>query len=128
MSTATVIQPDTHNGKIQIDAADNQHIVIRGEQINHPILLCKNQSVKWTPKCIIELTLNDFSWLIDQRPEIILVGTGEIVKPLSATLIQQMHELQIGIEFMQTRSAAKTFSLLLCDQRQVGAALFFGQM
>jgi uncharacterized protein len=55
--------------------------------------------------------------------EILLVGTGRDVSGFPATLRQRFREAGIGLDVMQTGAAARTYNVLVAENRKVGAAL-----
>jgi len=55
--------------------------------------------------------------------EILLIGTGVDLVPLSSLLRLRLREVAIGAEVMATGSAVRTFNVLLADERAVAAAL-----
>ncbi|MCW8871796.1 MAG: MTH938/NDUFAF3 family protein [Xanthomonadales bacterium] len=56
-------------------------------------------------------------------PEIVLVGTGaEQVFP-APELMMCFYRRQVGVEFMNTRAACRTFNVLVSEHRRVVAAL-----
>ena len=55
--------------------------------------------------------------------ELLLLGTGVEVVPVSAALRVRFREARIGLEVMQTGAAARTFNVLVAENRKVGAAL-----
>jgi uncharacterized protein len=57
------------------------------------------------------------------NPEIVLVGTGaEQIFP-APELLMCFYRRQVGVEFMNTRAACRTFNVLVSEQRRVVAAL-----
>jgi uncharacterized protein len=55
--------------------------------------------------------------------ELLLLGTGVEVAPVSAALRVRLREARIRLEVMQTGAAARTFNVLIAENRKVGAAL-----
>ena len=55
--------------------------------------------------------------------EVLLVGTGEELRPLSADLKQAFRDLKVVAEPMSTGGAVRTYNVLLAEERPVGAAL-----
>jgi uncharacterized protein len=55
--------------------------------------------------------------------EILLVGTGGDLVPLSPALRQRLRETAIGAEVMATGAAVRTYNVLLAEGRAVAAAL-----
>lgn len=55
--------------------------------------------------------------------EILLIGAGGDLVPLSPALRQRLREAAIGAEVMATGAAVRTFNVLLAEGRAVAAAL-----
>ena len=55
--------------------------------------------------------------------QILLVGTGADIVPLSAALKERCREAGIVAEPMSTGAAVRTFNVLLAEERAVAAAL-----
>ena len=55
--------------------------------------------------------------------ELILFGTGDVVRPLSPAVASYLAERGIGYEVLQSTNAAATFNLLSEEQRFVMAAI-----
>ncbi|MDJ1157122.1 MTH938/NDUFAF3 family protein [Chelatococcus sp. SYSU_G07232] len=55
--------------------------------------------------------------------ELLLVGTGEDLVPLSEPLRWSLREAGIAFEVMPTGAAARTYNVLLAEGRRVAAAL-----
>ncbi len=55
--------------------------------------------------------------------EIFLIGTGDQHVPLAPALRDALREAGLRVDIMATGPAARTYNILLGDQRKVGAAL-----
>lgn len=55
--------------------------------------------------------------------EVLLIGTGGALVPLSAAVRSGLREVAIGAEVMATGPAVRTFNVLLAEGRAVAAAL-----
>jgi uncharacterized protein len=55
--------------------------------------------------------------------EHLLIGTGIELAPLEPRLVQSLRQAGIRVEPMQTGAAARTYSILLAENRRVAAAL-----
>ena len=55
--------------------------------------------------------------------EILLVGTGRDLAGFPAALSQRFQEVGIGLDVMQIGVAARTYNVLVAENRRVGAAL-----
>ena len=57
------------------------------------------------------------------RPRILVVGCGRAFAPRPDGLDAAMREAGIGVEWMDTGAACRTFNVLLLEDREVAAAL-----
>lgn len=71
-----------------------------------------------------ELNESDFDELLDANPEVIIVGTGATNIFPPRELVFAMARRGIGLEVMDTTAAARTFNVLVGEDRQVAAVLF----
>ncbi|GEP11882.1 Mth938-like domain-containing protein [Methylobacterium gnaphalii] len=58
-----------------------------------------------------------------ERIELLLIGTGLDIVPLPEALRRRLKESGIGLDVMQTGAAARTYNILLGENRKVAAAL-----
>lgn len=58
-----------------------------------------------------------------ERIELLLVGTGIDIAPFPEALRRRLKEAGIGLDAMQTGAAARTYNILLGENRKVAAAL-----
>ncbi len=61
--------------------------------------------------------------LLDPPPEFILFGTGATLDRPPPALVSALEERDIGIEAMDTRAAARAWTLLRSEGRWISAAL-----
>lgn len=79
--------------------------------------------IDWTVQRPQDLCEASLELVFRLRPEIVLVGTGpEHVFP-DGELLMCFYRRQMGVEFMNTRAACRTFNVLVSEQRNVVAAL-----
>ncbi len=78
----------------------------------------------WTQKSLSELVVEDFEDLLDQQPEVVLLGTGASNRFAPRELTFGFARLGIGFETMDTKAAARTFNVLAGEDRRVAAVLF----
>ena len=55
--------------------------------------------------------------------ELLLVGTGLDIVPLPDSLRRWLKDAGIGLDVMQTGAAARTYNILMAENRKVAAAL-----
>jgi len=112
-------------GRAPIDAYGNGGF--RFADMSHRgSLLCLPSGIYgWVAKDVDSLAEEDFARLLDEAGEIqiLLVGTGPTLKPLPQGLRQRLQETGMAVEIMSTGAAARTFNVLLAEERAVAAAL-----
>jgi uncharacterized protein len=59
----------------------------------------------------------------EEGVELLLLGTGLDVVPVSEALRRRFREARIGLDVMQTGAAARTYNILAAENRRVAAAL-----
>ncbi len=79
----------------------------------------------WEPTSGQGLAPEDFALVFAEAAdiELLLLGTGPDVIPVSETLRWRFREAAIRLDVMQTGAAARTYNILLAENRQVAAAL-----
>ena len=79
----------------------------------------------WAPTAAQALTADDFEAVVDESAdiELLLVGTGKDVVPLAEPVRWRLREAGLRLDVMQTGAAARTYNILLGENRAVAAAL-----
>jgi len=61
--------------------------------------------------------------LTEPAPEVLILGTGRLTTFPSANILSYLAERHIGFECMDSRSAARTYNILVGEGRNVSAAI-----
>lgn len=78
----------------------------------------------WQAVGVAELTQAALEPLLALQPELIVVGTGSQQTLPDRELMFAMARAGIGLEFMDTPAAARTFNVLVNEARSVAAVLY----
>ena len=78
----------------------------------------------WRPSSFFDLEMEDFSFLADLTPEIVILGTGATQHFPHPSLTEPLIKNRIGLEIMDTAAACRTYNILISEGRRVAAALF----
>ena len=85
-----------------------------------------DQPLEWRPTAVETLTINDFEAVIAAgraTSEFVLLGTG-VVQALPPRAVRDaLQACGLGLEFMSTEGAARTYSVLMSDGRRCAVAL-----
>lgn len=77
----------------------------------------------WAPPAPGDWSTDDVDRLMDLEPELVVVGTGWSPVLPPRELVFAMARRGIGIEFMDTPAAARTFNILVAEGRRPVALL-----
>lgn len=69
------------------------------------------------------VSLEDLAPALEFEPELIVVGAGAAPCPPDVDLMADLAERAIGLEYMLTPAACRTFNVLIHEGRRVAAAL-----
>jgi len=87
------------------------------------LLLTPEKAALWTPPPLAELTVADVEALLAADPEFLLLGTGPVQAFPPRAFVAALDERGIGVEAMDSRAAARAWSLLRGEGRRIAAAL-----
>jgi len=115
---------DDNNAQYQIRAYAPGTITINDKTLSKSIIITPTQLIEnWAPQSVAELTTESLQIIADTRPDILLIGTGATMVFLSAEIYGPLINLGIGVEFMDTSAACRTYNALSAENRNVAAAL-----
>lgn len=78
---------------------------------------------RWTASSFETLALADFDLLASLDAEIVLLGTGDLLRFPPAQLLQPIMRARKGLEVMDNHAACRTYNVLAGEGRKVAAAL-----
>lgn len=112
-------------GRAPIDAYGEGGFRFADMSHRGPILCLPSGIYGWAPADPDALALEDFSKVLAEAAEIeiLLVGTGREIRRLPQSLREALSAARISADAMSTGAAARTFNVLLAEDRAVAAAL-----
>ena len=112
-------------GRAPIDAYGNGGF--RFAEMSHrgSILALPSGMHAWDISSPAQFSRTAFAPVFAEGPEIemLLIGTGADPAPLTEDLRWLFREARIGVDAMTTAAAARTYNILLAENRRVAAAL-----
>ena len=78
----------------------------------------------FVPPPLEDLALSHFEMLLEDEPELVILGTGERTLFPPRELTFAFARRRIGLEVMDTAAAARTFNVLAGEGRRVAAVLY----
>lgn len=111
--------PDVKSGLIDEWDADNHLGIIRKS-----ISLRTNGMIKdWPPQTREDFKSEHFMHFAEDKPEIILFGTGQQLHFPPQECLSILQQQNIGYEVMDTAAACRTFNVLAAEDRDVILAM-----
>jgi uncharacterized protein len=112
-------------GRAQIDAYGNGGFRFADMSHRGSLLLLPSGIYGWEMDASMPLSVENFRRVLDDAAgiEVLLVGTGDRLRPLPAELKAALKAKGIASDPMSTGAAIRTFNIMLAEQRAVAAAL-----
>jgi uncharacterized protein len=112
-------------GRFTIDAYGNGGFRFADMSHRGSILVLPSGIRAWPVAHAAEVTEASLADLFAEAGELelVLLGTGQEIAQVSEELRWRFRDFGIGLDVMQTGAAARTFNILLAENRKVGAAL-----
>ncbi len=90
------------------------------------LLLLDDVASDWRPTSPAEITPRDFAEVIAKGvgvSEFVLLGAGLVQSLPSREVRDALRQAGLGLEFMSTEAAARTYGVLMSEGRRVAVAL-----
>lgn len=110
-------------GDLKIHSYEPGRLRIRDRIFDHSLIITPDSVTPWEISDALSLDAAAMLALSEQRPDVLLLGTGarQIFPP--AAVRHVLLGRGIGLEIMSTAAAARTYNILLSEDRRVVAAL-----
>jgi len=117
-------QPDSLAGTNAVSRHERGAVWVNGVRWGHSVLVPWRGDVQpWAPGEVQALAASHFEQVLALKPELVIFGSGERLKFVSAALYRSLIEARVGIETMDTAAACRTYNVLASEGRSVVAAL-----
>ena len=124
VTTSLSAQPAS--GAFGINAYGPGFLEVNGVRYTSPLILHPETGPEPQPELRLEqLTADWLHQLKPRAPEIVLIGTGEKQRFLSASALAPLMSARIGVECMSLGAACRTFNVLVSEGRKTIAVLLF---
>jgi len=118
------INPLLPKSTLLFTAYDDDYIEINRERYYSGLCIHQGEIIApWGPPRLHELGTEYLADFVEQPPEILILGAGRLTAFPGAEIMQCMADHHIGFECMDTRSAARTYNILVAEGRTVTAAM-----
>ena len=115
---------DSQEDGYVITAYDSSSITINGKMFSQSLVVANTQlNENWDIASIELLTPNHIDLVLSFKPELILIGTGSKLTFPAIEVYAGIIERGIGVDFMDTGAACRTYNILMSEGRDVVAGL-----
>jgi uncharacterized protein len=90
------------------------------------LLILDDAPLSWRPASLADVTPDDFAAVIEAGPtvsEFVLMGTGATQMLPPREVRDALRAARLGLEFMSTEAAARTYGVLVSEGRRIAVAL-----
>ena len=99
------------------------YVMVNNVRHEKNIIVLPERLMQWDVAAFQALSGQDFEFLANLAPEIVLLGTGSDLRFPHPSLSQSLADARIGLEVMNTPAACRTYNILMAEGRKVAAAL-----
>jgi len=115
-------------GRISISAPFNRSLeqpeIPAEEVLTQSFIMTPSQLIRnWPPRAVDEICAEHLEIAADLNPEVLLIGTGDILVFPDVKLTYQLMDRGIGVEVMDTAAACRTYNVLMHEGRRVALAM-----
>ena len=106
----------------------DDYVIINHERYSQPSLLVTPNDIllDWQVINFSALQVHHFTEILQQQPELALLGTGNRLRFPHPHLSAALTNAGIGLEVMDTKAACRTYNILVAEGRRVVVALLLG--
>lgn len=121
------LHPDQPSVLNTVTAYGEGFVEVNATRYESPLLVSPEAPTQVWPVAGFEaLQEADFAPILALAPDVVLLGTGARQRFPHPGLTRALMTARIGVEFMDTRAACRTYNILMAEGRRVVAALLPG--
>ncbi|MGK2284566.1 Mth938-like domain-containing protein [Pedomonas sp. V897] len=89
------------------------------------VIVTPERMEAWPVTDLASARVEDFQLVTTEQPpiEVLLLGTGPAMRRPPAALLEGLKAAGLAVDFMDSRAAARTYNVLVAENRRVAAAL-----
>ena len=104
------------------------YVAVNGVRYETSLIVMPDRITEdWKVLDLEALDQHDIEALVALKPELLLLGTGDVLRCPDPRLLANRTRAGIGAEVMDTRAACRTYNILAEEGRNVAAALIIPQ-
>ncbi len=108
-----------------ITAYGDDYVAVNAERHGESLIVTPQRVLGWDVAAFDRLSPESFSFVEEDRPEILLLGTGPRQRFPHPSIVAALAAAGVGVEVMDLKAACRTYNILVAEERKVAAALLF---
>lgn len=115
---------DSQDEGYVITAYAEKSVSINGKSFSQSLIITKTElNENWNVHAIEALQADHIDQILAFKPELIIIGTGDKLIFPAVEVYAGIIEQGLGVDFMDTRAACRTYNILMSESRHVVAGL-----
>jgi len=115
---------DSQDEGYVITAYGDNTVSVNGKVFEHSLILANTEfSENWGLAAIEQLAADHIEQVLSFDPELIIIGTGDKLVFPPVEIYSAIIKRGIGVDFMDTHAACRTYNILMGEGRGVVAGL-----
>jgi uncharacterized protein len=103
---------------------DQSGVEINAKRFDYSVLVMPETPPRaWDVSRFEDLTAAHFEQIASDKPDVVVLGTGERQRFVHPRLIASLSDQRIGVESMDSHAACRTYNILMGEGRKVTLAL-----
>ena len=99
------------------------YVMVNGARHETNLIVLPDRILAWSAAGFESLAAEDFDALTRLDLEVVLLGTGAMLRFPRPQITRALAEAKIGLEVMDVQAACRTYNILAAEERRVAAAL-----
>jgi uncharacterized protein len=106
---------------------DASGVEINAERFNYSLTVMPERPPRaWPVARFEDLTAAHFEEIASDKPDVVVLGTGERQRFVHPKLVASLSALHVGVDCMDSQAACRTYNVLMGEGRKVTLALIIG--
>ncbi|RMB05026.1 Mth938-like domain-containing protein [Eilatimonas milleporae] len=124
-SGGIILQAQGAEDRLLVEGYGDGGFRLLGRRFDGGVIVLPSGVYPVTAKTVTELDISDFGRLLsaDPKPELVLIGTGTAMALVPSAVRDALGQAGVGCDMMDTGAAARTYNVLLMEDRHVAALL-----
>lgn len=114
------------SGQYLFTGYENDRVFINRQPYSSSLIVMPDSVISdWDATDFASLSEAHFARVLQLQPELVLLGTGARLQFPHPRLYRCLTEAQIGVECMDSQAAARTYNILMAEDRRVACMILF---